>query len=138
MGCEIHIARAVILINGKFLLARRALDDAYQSGIPELIGGEFNPGENAEAAMRRECLEELKSGIHFGLKYCEFRMQGESKKHRDDIFVVHGFIGRLVSPELMAISQEHIDIRLYELPELRKIQMTPESRLILQHMSFLD
>ena len=57
----IHVVAAVIVQEGKVLLAKRPLDK-HQGGKWEFPGGKREEGELPDVALKRECLEEL--GIH--------------------------------------------------------------------------
>jgi len=52
-----EVAVAVVQRQGRFLIGRRT-DDATLPGLWEFPGGKVRQGETAEAAARRECLEE--------------------------------------------------------------------------------
>jgi 8-oxo-dGTP diphosphatase len=52
------VAAAVIISNGKVLLARRKQGDSHQ-GFWEFPGGAVEPGETLEECLARELMEEL-------------------------------------------------------------------------------
>lgn len=59
-----HVAVALLVRDGQLLLAhRRATRDAFPDRWA-LPGGHLEPGESAEQAVRRECVEELGIEIH--------------------------------------------------------------------------
>lgn len=55
---------ALLLREGRLLLGRRADDRDWLPGAWDLFGGHLQPGETAQAALRRELREEL--GIEAG------------------------------------------------------------------------
>jgi len=54
---EVHVAVAVIVRDGRVLIARRP-DHVHQGGLLEFPGGKVEPGESVQAAMVREIAEE--------------------------------------------------------------------------------
>ena len=61
----IEVAAAMIRAEGKVLVCRRPLGKA-QGGKWEFPGGKIEPGETGEAALRRECREELGVALEVG------------------------------------------------------------------------
>jgi 8-oxo-dGTP diphosphatase len=59
---SIVVVAAVIERNGRFLVTRR-LTGTHLAGYWEFPGGKVHPGETHEAALQREMLEELDTGI---------------------------------------------------------------------------
>mgnify|MGYP000359700151 CR=1 FL=1 len=55
---EIHVAVAVVIRNGRVLIARRP-DHAHQGGLLEFPGGKVESGEPLELALKRELQEEV-------------------------------------------------------------------------------
>lgn len=55
---HIHVAAAIIYVDGKFLLSKRK-DDQHQGGKWEFPGGKIEAGETVAQAMSRELQEEL-------------------------------------------------------------------------------
>ncbi|MEX2476181.1 Nudix family hydrolase [Marinobacter sp.] len=56
-GKDIHVAVAVIVREGRVLIARRP-DNAHQGGLLEFPGGKVEPGETVQQALVREIHEE--------------------------------------------------------------------------------
>lgn len=54
---EIHVAVAVVIRDGRVLIARRP-DHAHQGGLLEFPGGKVEPGETVQQALVREIAEE--------------------------------------------------------------------------------
>ena len=55
---QVEVAAALFSDGGQIMLCRRARDKA-RGGLWELPGGKLEAGESGEAALRRECMEEL-------------------------------------------------------------------------------
>lgn len=62
---EVHVAVAVIVRNGRVLIARRP-EHAHQGGLLEFPGGKVEPGERVEQALIREIREETGLGVPEG------------------------------------------------------------------------
>ncbi len=54
---EVHVAVAVLVRDGRVLIARRP-DEAHQGGLLEFPGGKVEPGESVQQALVREIAEE--------------------------------------------------------------------------------
>lgn len=59
-----HIAAALLVRDGRALLAHRHPARRWYPDCWDLVGGHVEDGESAEQAVRRECLEELGVRIH--------------------------------------------------------------------------
>ena len=72
------VTAAVILDQGRILIARRNADD-HQGGCWEFPGGTLQPGETREQCLARELLEELGVGSTIGrlIDHAPFRSGGE-------------------------------------------------------------
>ena len=60
-----RVSAALIWRGGRFLACRRPPEKA-RGGLWEFVGGKVEPGETGEAALVRECREELGVGIEVG------------------------------------------------------------------------
>ncbi len=60
-----RVVAALIENAGRFLVQRRRLDGA-RAGLWEFPGGKREPGESDEAALARECREELGLSVEVG------------------------------------------------------------------------
>ena len=58
MNKTIEVVGGIIARGGRYLLGKRPLGKS-QGGLWEFIGGKIEPGETPEAALARECREEL-------------------------------------------------------------------------------
>lgn len=100
----------VISASQKVVVCRRAIDPFV--GMLELPGGFVDPGENAEAALRRELWEELAIGAkdikrsgYFGSETCKYPFQGIEY----DVLVLQ-YVVELRSLAVLAISTEISEI----------------------------
>ena len=59
----LEVVGAILRRDGKFLLGQRP-EGKSQAGKWEFIGGKVEAGETLEAALVRECREEISLGIH--------------------------------------------------------------------------
>lgn len=64
MAPQTHIAIALLVRDGRALLAHRHPGRRWYPDIWDLVGGHIEPGETPEEAVRRECLEEI--GVSVG------------------------------------------------------------------------
>jgi mutator protein MutT len=60
---KIDVVAAIIRKSGRILITQR-LDNVHLAGLWEFPGGKVEPGESAEAALRREIREEIGIEIH--------------------------------------------------------------------------
>lgn len=58
MSKVIEVVGGIIRRGERYLLGRRP-EGKSQAGLWEFIGGKIEPGESPEAALERECLEEI-------------------------------------------------------------------------------
>lgn len=137
MGPEIAIARAAIMVDGKFLMARRGLHESYYGGELELVGGKLEPGEDPAAAMLREAWEEINGSLYLEPNRCVFRLPAVGKKYLGRTFVINGFLGRITNWKEVKAASEVAEIGLYDIPTLRKLNITPESRRVIQGLGYL-
>jgi 8-oxo-dGTP diphosphatase len=72
------IAVAVVVLNGRVLVGRRAHDAVDSPGRHEFPGGKVEPGESPAMAAARECLEESGVGVRVGALVD--RVSGESTR----------------------------------------------------------
>lgn len=65
-----EVVAALIWRKGKFLICKRPAGKA-RAHLWEFVGGKVEPGEAPEAALRRECREELDVEVKVGEKFFE-------------------------------------------------------------------
>ncbi|NJP40554.1 (deoxy)nucleoside triphosphate pyrophosphohydrolase [Oscillospiraceae bacterium HV4-5-C5C] len=62
---EVTVVAALMKDNGRYLVACRPAGKA-RAGLWEFIGGKVEPGETDEAALKRECREEVAALVEVG------------------------------------------------------------------------
>lgn len=82
---------ALLLRDGRLLLGRRADDRDWLPGAWDLFGGHLQPGETAQAALRRELREEL--GIDAGALRPLGTLASAEGGWRLQVFAVDGWRG---------------------------------------------
>ena len=65
-----EVVAALVWRGGRFLICRRPAGKA-RAHLWEFVGGKVEPGEAPEAALRRECREELDIEVKVGEKFFE-------------------------------------------------------------------
>lgn len=69
-GFMTEVVAALVWRGGRFLICRRPAGKA-RAHLWEFVGGKVEPGETPEAALRRECREELDIEVKVGEKFFE-------------------------------------------------------------------
>ena len=85
---QFHLAAIAVLIteDKKILITRRSMNKRWAAGLWEIPGGGVKAGENSEAAIYREILEE--TNIDLGdRKYEDFYTQKRESKESNSYFV---------------------------------------------------
>jgi mutator protein MutT len=111
---RIDVAIAIIFKAERLLICRRKADAAL-GGLWEFPGGKFEPGESAQACLRREVLEEtgLEVGVEQELPQFEY-IYGHATVR------LHPFICTYVSGEAQALAADEVRwVAALELPEYR-------------------
>ncbi|WP_379139084.1 NUDIX domain-containing protein [Paenibacillus sp. sgz500958] len=100
------VVKGVILNNGRILLVQRAMDDPIGAGNWESAGGKLEHGEELEAAITREIMEETGLEVEVGtLLYATTMM---TEPGRQVVFL--NYICRTGNSEVY-LSSEHMDFR---------------------------
>ena len=90
---RVHVAAAVIRgVEGAVLIAKRPLDK-HQGGLWEFPGGKVEAGEQVEAALARELLEELAIQVKAARPLIQVRHDYPDKHVLLDVWEVTAFIG---------------------------------------------
>ncbi|MDP3804189.1 MAG: (deoxy)nucleoside triphosphate pyrophosphohydrolase [Candidatus Omnitrophota bacterium] len=118
------VAGALIEENGKFLVARRKLNDSF-GGFWEFPGGSVEEGETREEALKREIKEELGLDIKVGKKVFEF--SGETAHMKINI---HLFESKIEAGLPRAIDCD--DVRWAGIDELKKLKFIPADKKALE------
>lgn len=98
-----EVVAALIWRNGRFMICQRPAHKA-RGLLWEFVGGKVEPGETMEAALVRECREELAIGVEVGEIYTQVVHEYPDIKIRLTLF--HCTVAEGV-PQLL----EHADLR---------------------------
>lgn len=123
----IQVVAAVLhAAGGAVLVTQRPAGKSY-AGLWEFPGGKVEPGEAAEAALRRELHEEL--GIRLGACRPLLRLWHEYPERRVELLVwtVEHYAG-------VAQGLEGQALRWLPVPELRRIPMLPADLPIIERL----
>ena len=125
-GVTTHIATAALVRDGRVLLAHRHPQREHYADRWALIGGHVEPGETAEAAMRRECREELGVDI---VEYAPFPIAVDDPLLTTTAYLVTDWQGEPTN----AAPEEHDDLRWFTAEEIADLALAhPETRARLQ------
>jgi A/G-specific adenine glycosylase len=105
---EHRVALAVIVRGGKVFIQQRP-ESGHLGGLWEFPGGKCRAGESPEAAVGRECREELGAEVRVAAKLAEVRHAYSHFKVHLHVFICRPGRGRIRSP------QPHAWVRIDEL-----------------------
>jgi len=114
---------AVIQKNGKILLAKRSMQSRGQPGKWENAGGEVDPNENNETAIKREIKEEL--GVEFVIG--KILLEDHFKNGDDDWYVVL-YDGSIIGEPRAMIPKETSEVKWFEISELKNVDLATYTR----------
>ncbi len=117
------IVGAAIVRNGQLLAQQRAWP-ADHAGQWELPGGRVEDGEGDQAALARECLEELDVAVVVGERVGEDVPLPGGK-------VLRIYAASLVTPENEPRAVEHKDVRWLSAADLDDVDWLPADRILL-------
>jgi len=89
----VKVAAAIIVNNGQALIAQRPLDK-HKGGYWEFPGGKIDVRESSEAALIRECREELDIEVIVFEQFDSLRFDYPDKKVHLQFFLVTQFKGK--------------------------------------------
>lgn len=118
---HILTVRALITYGGKLLVVRRS-KTGKRAGLYEVPGGMVDPGENLEAAMRREVKEE--TGLD--LKNIQFR-ETSSYQYEKELRLSGIFEAEAVS-DRVSLSSEHDDFKWIDAGNYDKLNLEQHYR----------
>ncbi|HEU5472089.1 MAG TPA: (deoxy)nucleoside triphosphate pyrophosphohydrolase [Actinophytocola sp.] len=117
------VVAAAILRTGAVLAAQRS-HPASAAGRWELPGGRVEPGESDQAALRRECHEELGITITVG-----------APLHRDiplrPNLILRAYLATLTPPDATPVAHEHTALRWLTGGTLDSVEWLPADRELL-------
>ena len=117
------VVAALIWDNGKFMICQRPAHKA-RGLLWEFVGGKVEPGESKEAALIRECQEELGITVAVGDVYMELIHEYPDLTVRLTLF--HAAIANGIPQKL-----EHYDIRWISVDEIPNYEFCPADEDIL-------
>ncbi|KNX39484.1 NUDIX domain-containing protein [Luteipulveratus halotolerans] len=121
-----HIATAALVRDGRVLLVHRHPLREHYADRWALVGGHVEPGETPEAAVRRECREELGVDI---VAYAPYPIAVDDPALRTSAFLVTGWRGEPAN----TAPEEHDDLRWFTAAEIADLDLAhPETRARLQ------
>lgn len=117
MSSVIHVAVAVIEVQGKILIAKRP-EHLHKGGYWEFPGGKVEVDEKVETALIRECLEEL-AIIPLTIKpFTLIEHQYSEKMVKLDVWKVTDYLGVPIGMEKQPLVWcEKSKLTEYEFPE---------------------
>ncbi len=96
---RVHVAVGVLLNSrGEILISRRHAD-SHQGGLWEFPGGKLESGENVQAALQRELLEELGIDVQASRALLEVRHDYPDKQVLLDVWLIDRFSGEATGRE---------------------------------------
>lgn len=119
----IDVVAALVEENGKFLVGQRG-EGKSQGGLWEFVGGKIEPGETPEAALARECKEELDLDVECG-------------ETVDSL--VHRYPGKTIrliliecrrKPFSNAKAKEHKSVAWKSIEEMRALDFAPADKIL--------
>lgn len=127
MSTKQVVVGAAILDGHRLLAAQRAYPERL-AGKWELPGGKVDPGESDEAALIRECREELGVDIHLGRRVGRDWPLGEHG-------VMRVWLATIAGGELQ--SREHADLRWLTVEELHDVEWLAPDLPIVEKLASL-
>lgn len=121
-----EVVAALIWDGDRFLACQRPADKA-RGLLWEFVGGKVEPGEGREAALIRECREEL--GITVAVDDVYMELIHEYPDLTVQLILFNAHIAEGIPQKL-----EHNDIRWLRVSEIEQYQFCPADRDILKKM----
>ncbi|HET7901923.1 MAG TPA: NUDIX domain-containing protein [Candidatus Nanopelagicales bacterium] len=122
MSAPVPLALALLVRDGRVLLAHRLPSRAHYPDCWDLVGGHVEHGESPEDAVVRECLEEIGVRIRAA---ASIEMDVE-----DDGLEVHAFVVTSWDGEPANIApEEHDDLRWFRPDELADLRLAHPASL---------
>lgn len=128
MNTSLLVVGAAIVRSGRLLVAQRAAPPAL-AGLWEFPGGKVERGESPEAALRRECAEELGVEIEVGASV------GDDVPVLDGSALLRVFACSLVAGEPEA--REHRQLRWVDAASVDTVAWLPTNRPVLPAVAAL-
>ncbi len=119
------VVGAAIVREGAVLAAQRSYPHRL-AGYWELPGGQVEPGESEQDALRRECREELAVDVHIGRLLGGTHLSGSS--------VLRVYAATLTDPAREPVALEHAALRWVASDALDDVDWLPGDRVLLPQL----
>lgn len=117
----VKVVAAIICKNDQILLAKRP-NEKHQGGLWEFPGGKVEYGESNQAALIRECLEELDIKISNPKYFKKINFDYADKEVSINFYFVSKFSGNAKGNEGQEIAWvNHVDLKEKEFPEANRL-----------------
>ena len=126
MEAPTQVVAALIWRDGRFLICRRP-PHKMRGGLYEFVGGKVEPGETKEAALARECREELDVTVRADSVYME--LTHEYPDMTVDLTLFNATLLR-GEPKLL----EHTDMRWITPAQIPDYEFAPADKEILKKL----
>ncbi len=126
MEAPTQVVAALIWRDGRFLICRRP-PHKMRGGLYEFVGGKVEPGETKEAALARECREELDVTVRADSVYME--LTHEYPDMTVDLTLFNATLLR-GEPKLL----EHTDLRWITPAQIPDYAFAPADKEILKKL----
>ena len=126
METPTQVVAALIWRDGRFLICRRP-PHKMRGGLYEFVGGKVEPGETKEAALARECREELDVTVRADSVYME--LTHEYPDMTVDLTLFNATLLR-GEPKLL----EHTDLRWITPAQIPDYEFAPADKEILKKL----
>lgn len=126
---NLQAVAALIVKDGKYLLAQRKKGDCYQN-LWEFPGGSIEPGESPSQAIEREINEELNLKVRAGSCLGQFFDQNRRLKLKIYLFSC-SIIGGVCR------AKDCQDFGFFTLTQANKLSLAPADKKILSYLSRL-
>jgi 8-oxo-dGTP diphosphatase len=121
----INVVAGLIKINNKYLIAKRI--DGEPTGLYEFPGGKINPGETAEAAIKREVKEELELDVKV-IKY----LTKVSYKYPTRTVKISLYLVQYISGDIKL--NAHSSYKLLALAEIKNYPLAPADDILYNYL----
>ena len=122
----VDVVAALVVEDGKFMICQRPAHKA-RGLLWEFVGGKVEQGETREAALIRECREEIGVAVVPGPVYMEV-------DHVYPDITIHLTLFRAAIPEGRPRRLEHVDIRFIPPEDIPRYDFCPADAAILQRI----
>ena len=126
VGARVQVVVGAAIVDGERVLAAQRSEPPALAGFWEFPGGKVDPGETDEAALIRECREELAVDIMLGARVGRDWPIGEHG-------ILRVWLAGVVAGELTPI--EHAALRWLTVDELHDVEWVPADLPIVDRLA---